>query len=116
MRVASGNVVEVYITSRRLHGRSLGEIANRLGEDAQGVFLRALTRHGQEVPVSPATLIYVGDVMTLVAANRDLKPLVAKIGQAFSLNDRTDIAFVATGLAVGLLVGLLSIKAGLEFH
>jgi AspT/YidE/YbjL antiporter-like protein len=95
-----------------LHGRSLGEISDRLGEDAHGVFLRALTRHGQEVPVSPATLIYVGDVMTLVAANRDLKPLVAKIGQAFSLNDRTDIAFIAAGLAVGLLVGLFSIKIG----
>ena len=112
MRSVNGDVVEVYVTSRQLHGRTLAEIVDRFGDDAHGVFMRGLTRHGQDVPVAPGTQIYVGDVMTLVAANRDLKRIVPKIGQAFSLNDRTDIAFLAMGLAAGLLVGLLSIKVG----
>ena len=110
LRSVNGDVVEVYVTSRQMHGRTLAEIVDQLGADAHGVFMRALTRHGQEVPITPGTQIYVGDVMTLVAANRDLKRLVPKIGQAFSLNDRTDIAFLSLGLAAGLLVGLLSIK------
>src|SRR3974390_316199 len=67
MRSVNGDVVEVYVTSRHLHGRSLAEIVDSIGEDAHGVFLRGLTRHGQEVPVTPGTQIYVGDVMTLVA-------------------------------------------------
>ncbi len=112
LRAVNGDVVEVYVTSRQMHGRTLAEIVDRIGDDANGVFMRSLTRHGQEVPITPGTQIYVGDVMTLVAANRDLKRLVPKIGQAFSLNDRTDIAFLGLGLAVGLLVGLLSIKVG----
>lgn len=112
LRSVSGDVVEVYVTSRQLHGRTLAEIVDRFGEEAHGVFMRGLRRHGQDVPVTPGTQIYVGDVMTLVAANQDLKRIVPKIGQAFSLSDRTDIAFLALGLAAGLLVGLFSIKAG----
>jgi aspartate-alanine antiporter len=112
MRAVNGDVVEVYVTSRQLHGRTLAEIVDRFGDDAHGVFMRSLTRHGQDVPIAPGTQIYVGDVMTLVAANRDLKRIVPKIGQAFSLNDRTDIAYLALGLAAGLLVGLLSVTVG----
>ena len=76
------------------------------------MFLRALTRRGQEVPVTPGTRIYVGDVMTLVGLNDDLKRVVPKVGQPFRSSDRTDIAFLAGGLAVGLLVGLLSVTIG----
>src|ERR1700730_7184681 len=83
MRSVPGDVVEVFITTRDLHGRTLGEIVDRLGDTARGVFLRALTRRGQDVPVTPGTKIYVGDVMTLVGLNQDLDRLVPKIGQPF---------------------------------
>jgi putative transport protein len=112
MRSVPGDVVEVFITTRDLHGRTLGEIVDRLGDTARGVFLRALTRRGQDVPVTPGTKIYVGDVMTLVGLNQDLDRLVPKIGQPFRSSDRTDIAFLASGLAAGLLIGLLSLTIG----
>ena len=112
MRSVPGEVVEVYVTVRHLHGRTLKEIVDELGDATNGVFLRALTRRGQEVPVTPNTRIYVGDVMTLVALNRDLKRLVPKVGQLIRASDRTDIAFLAMGLGVGLLVGLLSFSIG----
>ena len=97
------------MTARDLHGRTLAEIVERFGDAARGVFLRALTRRGQEVPMTPGTRIYVGDVMTLVGLNNDLNRVVPQVGQAFRSSDRTDIAFLASGLAVGLLVGLLSL-------
>ena len=50
--------------------------------------------------------------MTLVGLNNVLKRLVPQIGQPFSSTDRTDIAFLAGGLAVGLLVGLFSVSVG----
>ena len=112
MRAVPGDVLEVYITARDLHGRTLGEIVERVGEQARGVFLRTLTRRGQDVPISPGTRIYVGDVMTLVAVNRDLERLVPRIGQAFRSSDRTDIAFLAAGLAIGLLIGVFSLHVG----
>jgi AspT/YidE/YbjL antiporter-like protein len=112
MRAVPGDVREVWITARWLHGQTLAEIVDQIGEAASGVFLRSLTRHGQEVPVTPGTRIYVGDVMTLVGLGHDLDRVVPRVGQAFRSNDRTDIAFVAGGLAVGLLVGLLSVHLG----
>jgi putative transport protein len=112
MRSVPGEVVDVYVTTRDLHGRTLSEIASRVGDTARGVFLRALTRRGQDVPVTPGTRIYVGDVMTLVALNEALKRVVPRVGQPLRSSDRTDIAFLGAGLATGLLIGLLGITIG----
>ena len=112
MRSVPGEVLEVFVTARDLHGRTLAEIVHELGDTARGVFLRALTRRGQEVPVTPGTRIYVGDVMTLVGLSSDLKRVLSEVGQALRSGDRADIAFLAGGLAVGLLVGLLSLTIG----
>lgn len=112
MRSVPGEVVDVFVTARDLHGRTLNDIVNQFGDTARGVFLRALTRHGQDVPVTPGTQIYVGDVMTLVALNEDLKRVVPRVGQPLRSSDRTDIAFLAIGLAIGWLVGLLAVTVG----
>ena len=112
MRSVPGDVLEVYVTRREWHGLTLAEIVRQVGSEARGVFLRSLVRRGQEVPVTPETRIYVGDVMTLVGLSQDLNRVVPKIGQPFRSSDRTDIVFLASGLAVGLLVGLLTLRVG----
>ena len=112
LRAIPGNVVEVLVDSRKLHGRSIREVVERVGDNARGVFLRALTRMGREVPLSPDTRIYVGDVMTLVGSTRNIERTAAQVGQILRSGDRTDIAFLAAGIATGLLAGLLSVKVG----
>src|SRR5882724_389944 len=112
MRSVPGELVDVFVTARDLHGRTLSEIASRVGDTARGVFLRALTRRGQDVPVTPGTQIYVGDIVTLVALNEALKRVVPRVGQPLRSSDRTDIAFLGAGLATGLLIGLLGITIG----
>jgi putative transport protein len=112
MRAVPGEVLEVLVAARDLHGRTLTEIVERVGDAAHGVFLRALTRHGQDVPLTPGTRIYVGDVMTLVGLSRDLSRVIPKVGQVLRAGDRIDMAFVTLGLAVGLLVGLISFTLG----
>jgi aspartate-alanine antiporter len=111
MRVP-GDALDVFVTNRALHGLSLAEIVELAGDDARGVFLRGLTRHGQDVPLTPGTRVYVGDVATLVGLTEDLNRVVPVIGQPIRLRDRTDMAFLTIGLAVGLLVGLLGITVG----
>jgi putative transport protein len=112
LREISGDALGVLVTNNKLHGRTLSDIADRVGDAARGVFLRDLTRRGQEVPLTPETTIYVGDVMTLVGATRDVERAAAKVGQVLRYGDRTDVAFLATGIAAGLLIGLLSFKIG----
>lgn len=110
LKAVPGNVLEVLVDNRHLHGRSIQEIAARVGTDARGVFLRALTRMGREVPISAETRIYVGDVMTLVGSTRNIDRAAKAIGQVLRSGDRTDIAFLAGGIAAGLLAGLISFR------
>jgi putative transport protein len=112
LREVLGDALGVLVNNQAFHGRTLAEIADQVGDSARGVFLRDLTRRGQEVPLTPDTKIYVGDVMTLVGATHDVERAAAKVGQVLRYGDRTDIAFLATGIAVGLLVGMLNVKVG----
>jgi AspT/YidE/YbjL antiporter-like protein len=50
--------------------------------------------------------------MTLVGATHDIERAAAKVGQVLRYGDQTDIAFLATGIAAGLLIGLLSFRLG----
>jgi putative transport protein len=111
-RAIPGDVLDVLVNMRDLHGRSLREVASRVGDAARGVFLRALTRRSQEVPLTPETRIYVGDVMTLVGTTRDVERAAAKVGQVLRSGDRTDIAYLVGGIAAGLLAGIVSVKIG----
>jgi aspartate-alanine antiporter len=112
LKTMPGNVLEVLVDNRHLHGRSIQEIASRVGADARGVFLRGLTRMGREVPLSADTRIYVGDVMTLVGSTRNIERAATAVGQILRSGQRTDIAFLAAGIAAGLLAGLVSYRVG----
>ncbi|WP_050404233.1 aspartate:alanine exchanger family transporter [Bradyrhizobium embrapense] len=112
LKAIPGNVIEVLVDNRKLHGRSLRDVAEQVGGNARGVFLRALTRMGREVPLSADTRVYVGDVMTLVGSTRNIEGAAGNVGQILRTGDRADIAFLAAGIAVGLLAGLASIKVG----
>ena len=102
----------VLVINNKLHSRMLSEIADQVGDSARGVFLRDLTRQGQEVPLTPETSIYLGDVMTLIGTTHDVERAASKVGKIMCYDDRTDVAFLATGIAAGLLIGLLSFKIG----
>lgn len=112
LKTIPGNVIEVLVDNRKLHGRPVRDVAERVGASARGVFLRALTRMGREVPLSADTRVYVGDVMTLVGNTRNIERAAANVGQILRSGDRTDIAFFAAGIAAGLLAGLFSFKVG----
>ena len=49
---------------------TIGEGARILGEHSRGVFLRQLTRAGQQIPISLGTRIDGGDVLRLTAQMR----------------------------------------------
>jgi putative transport protein len=108
----TGEVLDVMVDAKGLHGRTIREVAEHVGDDARGVFLRDLKRRGQEVPLTLETRIYLGDIMTLVGSIGDVEHAAKKVGQVLRYSERSDIAFLAAGIAVGLLAGLISFKAG----
>ena len=52
-----GDALGVLVSNQAFHDRALAEIADQVGDSARGVFLRDLTRRGQEVPLTPDTKI-----------------------------------------------------------
>jgi putative transport protein len=105
-------VLDVMVDVKGLHDRNIREVAERVGDDARGVFLRDLKRRGQEVPLTLETRVYLGDIMTLVGSVGDVERAAAKVGQVLRYSERSDIAFLTAGIAVGLMAGLISFKAG----
>jgi len=100
-------VLDVMVTNRAVTGMTLPELAR--SEYANGVFLRKLTRAGQDIPVATITSIDRGDLVSLIGT----KPKVDRAAQELGYPDRpttaTDMVFVGTGIVVGGFVGLLSV-------
>jgi putative transport protein len=95
-------VLDVVLTNRCLTGQPLAELVKSEPWRSQfrGVFLRKLTRAGEEIPVTASTQLDRGDVLSLVGAKRDVNRAVSVIGYA--------------GIFIGGLIGLLSVTiAGL---
>jgi putative transport protein len=100
-------VLDVVITQRSVIGKALPELARR--ESARGVFLRKLTRAGQEIPIDSTTRIDRGDVLRLIGTKPEVERAAKESGYADRPTTTTDMVFVGTGIVLGGLVGLLSV-------
>ena len=99
--------LDVVVTNRSLVGKTIVELA-RL-EFARGVFLRTLTRAGQEIPISTMTRIDRGDVLHLIGTKPEVERAVKEVGYPDRPTTTTDMVFVGTGIVLGGLIGLLSV-------
>lgn len=96
---------DVVLTNRALSGRTLGEIA-RDTEQSRGVFLKAIRRGGEDIPVAAGTRIYRGDQLTLHGLEPAVRRVSALVGDVLQQRG-TD--YVALGLAIfaGAFLGLV---------
>jgi putative transport protein len=99
--------LDVVMTNRSLAGKTLADLA-RL-EAARGVFLRTLTRAGQEMPLAATTRIDRGDVLRLIGVRSEVERVVKEVGYADRPTTETDMVFVGTGIVLGGFVGLLAV-------
>jgi putative transport protein len=102
--------LDVVVTNRSVIGKTLAELGR--GGAARGVFLRTLTRSGQEIPISPGTIVDRGDMMSLIGAKPMVELAVKELGYADRPTTSTDMVFVGTGIVIGGFIGLLSVTIG----
>ncbi len=101
---------DVVLTNRKVAGLTIGELAARTDPQMRhGAFLRSLTRLGQPIPITPNTMLAVGDVASLVGSPRDVERVSKEIGYPTPPEDKTDFLYFGLGLAVGFSIGLLGI-------
>jgi len=103
---------EVEITNREYAGRSVAEL-RRHSPAARGVFLKAIRRGTEQIPIAPGTVIQRGDLVTLHGLEPAVDRVAALVGNVARPTHDTD--FVALGLAIfaGALAGVtLSFPVG----
>jgi putative transport protein len=106
------DVLDVVITNKSHVGKTIVDLAAM--EFARGVFLKKLTRVGEQMPFSPATQVERGDILTLVGATRDVERAAKDLGYADRQTVMTDMIFVGLGIVLGGFLGLLTVTvAGL---
>ena len=109
-------VLDVVMTNKALDGKTMEDLVKVEPWPTQfrGVFLRKLTRAGQEIPITLTTQLDRGDLLSLAGAKRDVDRAVAALGYADWPTTATDMVFVGSGIVLGGLVGLLTVTvAGL---
>jgi len=101
--------LDVVVTKRSLVDRTLAELA---GQHGRGVVLLKWVRGGEEIPFSASTTVNRGDLLRLTGASQDVERAGQALGYIERPSSATDVVFVGLGIAVGGLVGLLSIPVG----
>jgi putative transport protein len=104
------SLLDVVITNKAFVDKTIGDLATM--DFARGVFLKKLTRTGQQMPFLPETQLERGDLLTLIGAERDVERAAKNLGYADRRTVMTDMIFVGAGIFLGGLVGLLTIEIG----
>jgi putative transport protein len=104
--------VDVYVTSKAIDGKTLLEAATQ--PVARGVFLRKITRGATatNIPILPQTTIHRGDILTLVGRTQDIAKAAKLLGYIDKPSTSADVAFIGGAIALGALVGALTLNLG----
>lgn len=100
--------LQVIVSKKTVNGHTVGELARRpSARRARGVFLQSISRSGHELPITPATVVQFGDLVTLVGAQPELSEAGAALGSELRRSGVTDLVFLAFGILAGLMIGSL---------
>lgn len=103
----------VIVNKKAINGRTMGELAKRPGaRRARGVFVQSIMRSGHVLPLTPATVVQYGDLVTLVGTEPELSEAGAALGNELRRSGVTDLVFLAFGILAGLMIGALSARLG----
>ena len=97
---------DVLLMNPKLAGRNLGDASR---EDwTRGLYLRSMSRGGQEIPVAAGVVLQRGDLLRIVGPEPVVQRAAAKIGAIVAPSASID--FVVLGLAIflGGVVGVLA--------
>ncbi|WP_312540569.1 aspartate-alanine antiporter [Achromobacter mucicolens] len=103
--------LQVIVSKKTVNGHTVSELAKRPNaRRARGVFLQSITRSGHVLPLTPATVVQYGDLVTLVGAEPELSEAGAALGSELRRSGVTDLVFLAFGILAGLMIGSLGAR------
>jgi putative transport protein len=102
--------VDIVLTKKTHARKSLGELAKRAA--ARGVFMRKMTRAGQELPFTLRTVVERGDVFTVAGVKHRVATVAQDIGFAEWPTAATDMVTVGAAIFLGGMIGLPALSLG----
>jgi putative transport protein len=109
----SMEVSRAVVTNRNIIGKPLLQARDQIGlQNLQGVYLVSFKRQGLPLPIMANTVMRRGDVCELAGRPSEVDRVVNLIGRAEPPGGKSDLAFHALGIVVGILIGLLSVEIG----
>ncbi|GGG08699.1 MULTISPECIES: aspartate-alanine antiporter [Rhizobium] len=96
---------DVILTNRDLDGRTITQLGE--GNLAHGLYLRGVTRGGNEVPIAPGVTVQRGDIVGLVGPEAVVGKAARQIGTVISATQTTDFFVLGLGIFLGGLVGVI---------
>jgi len=99
--------VAVVVTNREIDGKTLGELGE--GRHVRGVYLESLQRGEVRLPREAWTVIERGDILRLVGAPDAVEEAAQHIGFVERDPSKTDLMYLAGGICLGMLLGVLKI-------
>lgn len=94
---------EIFVSNPRWVSRTLGEAAT--SDLVRAVYLRKVTRYGQEIPMGTNTRIERGDVLHLVGSEKAVARAAEELGDIVAPTDATDFVAVGFAVVIGALLG-----------
>ena len=103
-------VARVIVTNREIAGRSFNELAS--WPPGRGVGVRSVVRGGKDIPVSPATVLDVGDEVELIGPQPTVDRVALGIGQIEIPTTSTNLMLVGICIVIGAFIGLPYLMVG----
>jgi putative transport protein len=102
---------EIYVTSREVVGRSLGELAAQ--EETQRLLVKSIKRGSAMLPVAPGTVLARGDVLSIIGQEWSVNRVTSRIGVVLRPSNDTDLGTLGLAICVGIVLGVVvSIPVG----
>jgi putative transport protein len=95
---------ELYVTSKKIAGRTLQDIADNLDE-AHGVLLRGIIRGGQSLPIGKGTIVERGDTLQVTGAEATVRKLAPMVGAIICPSEESDLTVLGIAVFIGVLLG-----------
>jgi len=103
-------IARVIVTNSKITGRSFSELAS--WPPSRGVGVRKVIRGGENIPVSPATVLDHGDIIELIGPQPTVERVAGEVGQLEVLTANTNLMLVGVGIVLGAFVGLPYLMLG----
>jgi len=95
---------DVYVTSKRIAGKTLQEIANS-NDQVRGVLLRGITRGGHSLPIGTQTIVQRGDTLHVTGSAAAVEKLAPTIGRIIRPIEESDLTVLGIAVSLGVLLG-----------